>query len=177
MKANIIANFSAEEKQAWEQFTSQRIKQLIHQFPEMTKDELESKVWLEFLCNKYSISSQNPFNISPIFYPFATRDFGPDTRILLNSFNHPTVGPILDPNANNLKLIASMKINHSKRTKPLSLYNFFFKRQQSEIKNRFPHFTIQEISRTAGQEWRAMSQNEKAELTKEYYAQFGKKPP
>ena len=56
MKANRIDLFSSIEKTAWEEFHEKRTSEIKTQFPDASSNEIEHRVWIEFIAMKYSLS-------------------------------------------------------------------------------------------------------------------------
>lgn len=177
MKANRIDLFSSLEKTAWEEFHEKRTSEIKTQFPDASSNEIEHRVWIEFIAMKYSLSLPSPFSDKPsIMDSFYTNEFGPDSRPYLRCFSHSSVAKIPE------EALVSQNINIneikspilSKKNKPLSLYNFFFKRKLEEYRNKHPMMKIQEISRLIGQEWHLIS---RPKIEDEYFIEFGSRPP
>lgn len=177
MKANLIENFSTQEIEAWNEYHENRTLELKTEFPDISPFDIENKVWLEFLAYKYSLSEPSPFSDKPsIMDTLYTNDFGPDSRNYLKCFSHPSVANIPEEAlvSQNINIRESKSPIDSKEQKPLSLYNFFFKKRLHEYRTKHPMMKIQEISRYIGKEWHTISRQK---VEDDYFIEYGRKPP
>lgn len=177
MKANKIENFSSQEIEAWNEFHESRTLELKTDFPDIDPNDIEKKVWLEFIANKYSLSEPSPFSDKPsIIETMCANDFGPDSRSYLKCFSHPSVAQIPEEAlvSQNVNILEQKSPIDSKAKKPLSLYSFFFKKRHLELHAKHPMMKIQEISRLIGKEWHSISRQK---VEEDYFIEFGRRPP
>ncbi|OHT15699.1 hypothetical protein TRFO_13860 [Tritrichomonas foetus] len=163
---------------AWNEYKIKRtyeIKKNNFDKKQFQKYDIEKKLWLEFLAyrNAFLAKEKNPF-INELDFAYYTRSFGPDTHNLLRSFNHETISiSPFDPPHTEIVAKAATK---TKVKKPLSLYNFYFKKRLEELRFQNKSLTIQEISRAIGIEWRSKSISEKEKIEEDYFVEFGIRP-
>lgn len=177
MRANTIENLTPQETEAWNEFHGRRTLELKTDFPDANPQDIEKKVWIEFIANKYTLSQPSPFSEkSNIMDSLGTNDFGPDSRCYLKCFYHPSVAIIPEEALvnQNVNILESKLPVDSKEKKPLSLYNFFFKKRNDEIKAKHPMMKIQDISRLIGKEWHTIPRQK---VEEEYFIEFGRRPP